>query len=282
MPELHVNALLTQAGVTSKLVLITPELAQEYLNRNTHNRSMKENSLKVLRDHMNSGTFESKNGQTIVFSDNGVLMDGQHRLQAIVDTGKSFEFILVEGVKESTFTTIDVGVKRKGRDVMQIEGIPHANGIAATVTFYLRFKNNLSTLTGGVQYHNIAYDEMMRIYNENADLFQNQFEFASKEAKHNRVLSPSQFAGLISYTALHSQYADRCRKEFWEPLLTGIDVSPQINSLRNRFIQILSMKGKNVTLNYRIAYVILTYNNHFTGRNIQRLLYDGEKLPSFL
>jgi len=279
----NAHELVTKVGVTQRQVTVTPALAEQWLEVNTRNRKLKEDNLRTLTAQMLGDTFQSLNGQTIVFSQSGILLDGQHRLQAIINSGKTYEFVVVDGVSDEAFTTIDLGVKRKSRDVFQIEGIAYANGISAAVSFYLKFKNNVNSLSSGPIYRNITMEDTLEAYQQHSDLFQNLYEKSLIYNKKMKILTPSQITGLMAHTVLHSKFGSRCLNEFWTPLFTGVKASDQINLLRNKYIQTLGMsKAKSANIQHKIAWLVVSYNNHFNGKTQQRLVFQGPKLPEFM
>ncbi len=71
-------------------VMITPAFAAELLNKNTENRPMSRHKVAKWVDQMETGKWKLTH-QGVAISDAGVLLDGQHRLQAIVEYGKPVE-----------------------------------------------------------------------------------------------------------------------------------------------------------------------------------------------
>jgi hypothetical protein len=110
---------LAKNGVkSSNFVDITPGLAAAFLTLNTKteqkNRGNGIASKKRIADyveHIKTGHFLTTH-QGIAFSDSGVLLDGQHRLHAIVQSGITVKMLVTTGQPEQTFSVIDVGMKR--------------------------------------------------------------------------------------------------------------------------------------------------------------------------
>ena len=67
----------------------------------------------------------------------GAVLDGQHRLKACVDTGISFETILIEGLPPETQDTMDTGKSRSLADILSIRGEKSANGVAALIKRFI-------------------------------------------------------------------------------------------------------------------------------------------------
>lgn len=61
-------------------------------------------------------------GTAVQFGQSGRLVDGQHRLQAIIDSGITMRMLVVHGVDDSVFDVIDSGSRRTGADLLHIDG----------------------------------------------------------------------------------------------------------------------------------------------------------------
>lgn len=109
-----------------EVVRVTPKMAGEWLaNKSVTNRRLKVTLVARFARDMKNGNWEL-NGSTIVFDQDGVLLDGQHRLQACIDSKTAFHSLVVFGVKSSAFDTVDTGKTRSTADVFTIHGIPNA------------------------------------------------------------------------------------------------------------------------------------------------------------
>lgn len=97
-----------------KVEKITPAKAKEYLKKNVNNprgkNSLNRRIVKTYADDMANGLWEL-NGEAIVFDEDGFLKDGQHRLAAIILSGKTIETCAIRGVGRDV-DIFDVGWKR--------------------------------------------------------------------------------------------------------------------------------------------------------------------------
>lgn len=129
-----------QSAIKMERRTITPEMAADLLARNTSNRPMGRAHVFKLAESMKRGEW-NLNGSAIRISVGGRLLDGQHRLSACVESGTAFDTIVISGLEEECFSTIDQHVKpRKISDVLSIEsGANMKNASAAlTVLYQLR------------------------------------------------------------------------------------------------------------------------------------------------
>lgn len=107
--------------ITSSLEIITPEKAKAYLEMNTNNyRSLSKDRVRQYADDIRLGKW-ALNGESIVFSADGVLKDGQHRLAAIVEANKAIMVLVVRGV-ENDVNLYDVGAGRTLNQIVRAEG----------------------------------------------------------------------------------------------------------------------------------------------------------------
>lgn len=95
--------------------LITPELATAYLATNKNNRPINNNLVKQMIRDIQSGSFALTH-QGIAFDEEGNLVDGQHRLTAIVLAGKPVRMLVTRGMSRDNSFAIDKGSKRDLRD----------------------------------------------------------------------------------------------------------------------------------------------------------------------
>lgn len=88
---------------------ITPEKAREYLGMNTNNyRTVNKSRVDSYAADMVSGRWQF-NGETIKFNSKGELVDGQHRLNAIVKANIPVNMIIVTDCEADVF---DIGQSR--------------------------------------------------------------------------------------------------------------------------------------------------------------------------
>lgn len=117
---------------TSEYEMISPELATKYLESNTQNRPLSRTTVEALAGEMTSGHWRL-NHQGIAFDVNGILRDGQHRLEAIVLSGKTVQMMVTRGVGEAVFDTIDAHRPRLVGDQLNlVHGFTQGRRIAAT------------------------------------------------------------------------------------------------------------------------------------------------------
>ncbi len=152
-------------NITAKVELITVEVATQLLENNGHNRKQTQNNIKVIEKALINNEWQVS-GQTIIIALNGDLMDGQHRLQAVVNTGIPMYHLVCRGVEPSVFSVIDTGKARNGADTLSISGVAEHTKIANIVRQFEGYKqqalHNLPKLSN---------TEILTIYEANEDMY---------------------------------------------------------------------------------------------------------------
>ena len=97
---------------------ITPFIAKIYLKANTDNRPLRPSHVKTLAYDMKNGHWQVTH-QGIAFDDTGRLIDGQHRLHAIVEAGVPVEMSVTRGCSASAFSILDRGANRSASDILR-------------------------------------------------------------------------------------------------------------------------------------------------------------------
>ncbi|SDT22055.1 hypothetical protein [Microlunatus soli] len=105
----------------SRVQTITPAKAAELLEANTSNRPLSRSTVQSFAEAMKRGDWKVTH-QGVAIDTNGVLVDGQHRLAAIVEADMPVELTVFTDVPADTFDVLDTGKKRNAADVLAIEG----------------------------------------------------------------------------------------------------------------------------------------------------------------
>lgn len=101
----------TPAEMTTATMDITPAQAAEFLKLNSSNRPLRLSWVKKLTAIIERGEWMLTHQGIAITSDNR-LLDGQHRLKAIVASGKTVPMNVSFDCDPASFTVIDGGVKR--------------------------------------------------------------------------------------------------------------------------------------------------------------------------
>ena len=103
----------------AKAVIISPEVAENWLRFNTKNRKINPEYANQMANKISRGLWQF-NGEPIIFNTDGGINDGQHRLTGCVKSGKPIETVVAWGASPDAIVTVDRGKKRSLRDNLTI------------------------------------------------------------------------------------------------------------------------------------------------------------------
>lgn len=215
------------ADSSTEWVLVTPDDAQEWLSVNTKNRRLSSHTVDFYANQIKTGDWMA-NGQPIIFGKNGKLLDGQHRLAAIIQAGRAAPSLVVRGVDNDAFKSIDRGRPRSIADILHMQGEINSV-IAACASRYL--DSFWRTGHFGKGKGRIAFNEIESIIRKHPNL-RTSIHFAAQNIHSFPLGSPSLLAA--THYLFNSIDEENC-KYFFDRLLTGAELAKDspILQLRN-------------------------------------------------
>lgn len=105
---------------------ITPAKAKAMLEKNDNNRIIKKPRVNSFAAIMEAGKWKEDNGETLTIDINDDMLNGQHRLNALVDADVSLYFWVARGADPEVKNTIDTGKSRTVSDVFSLNGENYA------------------------------------------------------------------------------------------------------------------------------------------------------------
>jgi hypothetical protein len=106
--------------VTTTVETITPTIAKQYLLKNhPNNRPVRSNRIYQWVDDIKKGRWILTH-QGIAFDREGFLVDGQHRLTAIVSADMAVPMMVTRNVDSEVFKYVDQGAMRTAADVLRL------------------------------------------------------------------------------------------------------------------------------------------------------------------
>ena len=140
----------------SNTVLMTPELAKEWLEKyNTNNRNLRLATVRKYAEDMRGGRWQF-NGEAIDISASGVLKNGQHRLYAVIEAGVPVMMYVNFDVPDEA-TIYDLQAKRNLADAAKFDGIDIGQKEVALCKFI--YTNVMRTRCGDGQILEFSIEE---------------------------------------------------------------------------------------------------------------------------
>lgn len=253
--------------IKSEVITLTPARAKELLKMNTSNRPLRKGKVETLKGIIDRGEWKL-NGDAVRVSITGVLLDGQHRLSAVVAGDKAVETFLITGLPDEVFNTIDVqSTPRTSADVLAIKG--HKNTATLAASAALLHKHSIY----GNPYHgtpgsSATTQQIEAIVEGNVDL-QQAASWASN-AWVKTYVSKS-IGAFIKY--VFDKDDAFASYSFFEGLCTGAGLSADspVLLLRDRLMTD-KMNSKRRTANsYKVALIFKAYKLHKDDATVKTL-----------
>lgn len=246
-------------------ITVTPELAKEMLARNEGNRVKRANHVGALAQAIKNGDWV-ETGDTIKFDTTGRLLDGQHRLSAIIQADKPVVADVVFGVPPEAFDRIDTGMTRTHSQILAMVGIKDGPLLTSATRILLALKKGLSH-AGSVS---ASKHEVVEFIKANPDLIA-AARIADRVRKAiGRIASPG---GMTAAAYLINKRVGSDINPFIEQLCTGVGLSADspILALRNRFIRSGTKTRNKLDGVEATALVIKAFNAWHEGRPVKAL-----------
>ncbi len=256
-------------NVTAQFEIITPETAKRLLGHNHSNRPVNEANVSICAHEMNRDNWRQV-GDTIKISENSDLQDAQHRLLAVIKSGKPQEFLVVRGLENDVFKYIDTGKPRSPSDVLGVQGIKNPGSIAAIAKFVILFKRGGRTkgVLGQGQKANKLTNQDISIFV--LDNLKSLTESRGIGFLKSNTLVPSNILAGMHYTlkAINESQAD----DFCTKLAEGTELknTDPIFILRKVLLQNIQSTRK-MNDGERLALICKAWNFYRKGTAIQQL-----------
>lgn len=265
---------------------ITPAKAVEYRESSLGNRPLSKTTIRAYADTMKQGKW-MLNGVPIIFDDNGHIIDGHHRIEAIILAGIPVQMTVCRGVPSAAFVTIDQGRSKNLGQLLAMQQVENYNVVASIVG-----GNKSLIVSGRIWSNNGArnrgksnsdyYDEYIR----NASDYQDAASFAGEMYRQARILKVSWIGSLYYYLSHTGGYDKDYVKKFFKGLCqldtSGIKAA---DTLRNYIIRSERTNPNNsgqrsnvsVKNDFLFAIVCKAWNAYATGKDVVRYNFNPVK-----
>lgn len=256
-----------------QIVTIDPKKAELWLQRNTKNRKLSQNHVNKLANDMASGRWVL-NGQTISFSTDGTLNDGQHRLHAVIKSGTTIQTCVAFGVDDpNAFQTIDVNVLKRGTDqVLSMMGVENSVSVSAVARRLLHWENTVDKSAFSLtkkEYAAISGDAVIEFAQENLASIQDALTTMRGSLPYRRCSAGS---ALLTALIICDGADDVATMVFIDGLKTGagLQENSPIYLLRERLIDPPPKRGVKWETEV-MALTIKAFNRFLGGQTLKVL-----------
>ena len=261
-----------KSHASSTVETITPEQAAAWLKTSRGNRPILTRFVHTIARDIASGKF-ALNGEPIIIDNQGSLIDGHHRLAAIVLSGVSVRSFVARGVDPLSFRSIDSGRSRSASDAASLSGMSNnVHRIAAASRLLLCWLR-------GSQPSNIRFsnDEILTSMEMYADAL---FEPDFREWRRDGLWTSP--AGTTVAACLTRLANKELSNRFWSEVRSGenMKAGTATYALRRFATSFSSRNTKTVSMTH-IGFCLKAWNMFVDGKQCTTLVYrpGNEKPP---
>lgn len=261
----------------TEIETVTPQRASELLRQNRSNRPVVKRRVDMLAQAIVDGQWKVTH-QGVALLPDGELLDGQHRLMAVQQSGKSVK-MMVTTLDENVFDVIDTGRPRSARDALALAGVTWAQRLPAAIRLvdHYRGPGADGAIGGSSRLTNHDYVVIAK----QVPLYEAYAPSAERiaNALGRRGLATGLLAAMVAI-AEDAPNARSAQHEFWrrlenpEMLPAGSPVLALRRWLTVTWPDITRARGQ-----MGMYGTIRAWNAYVDGRELHRLQVQAEKAP---
>jgi hypothetical protein len=217
---------------------ITPDQAKDMLAIEVRNRPIRQHSVNAYADDMRNGRWLFT-PEPIIVDRNGGVLDGQHRLQAVVDTGTERPFLVISNVDPALIDVLGIGKRRSAADILRINGERSTERLAGAARALHNYLTIPPTYVWGGDNITLSPPGVLEVLRQHPGL-RECVEVGSHIASHT-LASPSAIIAAVYLTTHERSLEDQ---DQWISSLTsgaGLELGSPALALRELF---RSMKSR--------------------------------------
>jgi hypothetical protein len=215
------------------------------------------------------------NGESIKVAEDGSLLDGQHRLHAVVESGKSIQVLVVRNLPAGAQDTVDTGRRRRLADILMVEGYTDASALAATVNILHRYRIGAR----------LDYSQLNAPTPAQALSIVEAEPHIRDSVRVGRNVTKVIGGPIGVFAALHLVFVEtdpEPAEDFFTGLKSGaeLDRRDPLLRLRNQIVRPRKDRGYTQSPHHVAALTIKAFNLRRAGRTVEALLYrSNENFP---
>lgn len=260
--------------IYTEIVNVTPELALEWLDGNTLNRPINDATIAQYARDMVAGRW-LLNGETIQRCRDGRLLNGQHRLLAVIKSGKTVQMLVVFNLPSETQLTMDGGRKRGHKDNLSLLGEKNSKILASVARRAVLWER------GDRVFHGLtSFGEIREMLEKHPELHRSA-EIGVRVNSSFRALSAT-VLGTAHYLLHQTGPEDTpwffgaiekgARLEEGDPVLT---LRERVRSDKDAGIRLSDVRA--------VGYIVCAWNSHRRGKTLARIQHpNGAPIPKIL
>lgn len=138
-----------------KIESVSATMASQMLGTSAGNRPIRKAAVEKYARDMLAGKW-TLNGEAIKFDAAGRLVDGHHRLAAIVSSKTEQLMLIVRNVPENAMLTLDTGISRSFHDASIVAGKHYDKGVGPVARWWIKYEaKRLASYNSGISHQEL-------------------------------------------------------------------------------------------------------------------------------
>lgn len=258
--------------IEAKVETISPDRAQKLVDRTMKAvndgrlrlRHVKRYKVEEYSKDMTAGRWQL-NGEPLILTPDGIVLDGMHRLNAIIKSGVTLQVLVARGAADDAFHTIDTGAVRTGGDLLTIAGQANGSDLACALAVVWRYDQGSGRLTSAAWADRPTKPQLFQVLEAHPDLP----GFVARASGLEKLMS----GGLAA--ALWYLFAKRdhvLAGGFFEALRSGTSMQPgdPVTALRERLYQDRARRPRP-TMQVTAELIVRAWNNTRQGKTMSKV-----------
>lgn len=265
-------------NATIRIKDITPAEATRLLDNQYHKqRKLRDSWVNRLVGEIKRGKFKLSSDAVVIVD--GKLLNGQHRLQAVVAADTACQFLVLTTDDPDIYKILDSGAKRSVADVIDVEHRLEISGAASWILQYDRKALTQDSRQGGKKANQVILrSETIEFVDRNRKELQRLANDVALLHKESKLIVES-YGIAMAYLANRTA-GDDSGSRFVEALYKGTHNSV-IGALRNMLTN-ERLSKKKWKASFRFGLIIKAYNYWRDGKLTDELRFRvGEAYPTF-
>ncbi len=264
---------------TTEKTLVTPEIAHTMMGKNVDNRNVRQGEVNQIARDIVAGKWIF-NGDSVKFDYNDNLIDGQHRLLAVIKAKKAVWMNVTRNLEPEAKAVTDTGARRSMADTLRWKGNKSVTTLASVIRRGALWDQGFPSGQANID---PSREELLSYFEAHSEELIRATDIAT--ASQRAIFRAPSLIGLCYYVCARIDEGD-AQTYYVTNLINGenIDKKHPAFMMRNKFISSTVREGRLRDADL-IGYTIRSWNAWRKNENLQRLnppkgrAWNNETIP---
>jgi hypothetical protein len=252
---------------------VTPDMAASLLGTMRGNRTLRKKVVERYAREMMTGKW-LLNGESIKIAQSGRLVDGQHRLNAVIMAKKPVQMHIVRGIDEEGVITLDTGVGRSFADWGVIGGRSYASAVGPVARWWYKYESGSPTVNYQPSHQELEVVSLAHPPSTDSTAF----VLGHKVLRARCITSVQAFVHAYASEKYDRELADLFMDELESG--AGLREGSPVLALRRRLVDDSGPSGRRADSTHVLAWTIKAWNAWLAGETMKRINWSPQGVGS--